>query len=101
MAKEMNTQKLSLFILAAVSVGIVQATSCNANDKLQVNGSVGAASVHASGVSLRVNLERQFDDSRSLKPAKPVQKSVPEPVCHTHSDLDKTLILGGSDTVPM
>lgn len=97
----MITRKLLfLSVAAATSLYLVQGTSCIANDKAHIAGSVGAASVSAPGFSLKVNLERQVDDSQNLK-SKPVQKAVPEPVCRGHRDLDKQLILGGADVLPM
>lgn len=98
----MITRKFFILSVTVVaSLYFVQGTSCNANDKSQIVGSIGAASVSASGLCLKVNLERQFDDSQNIKPVKPVQKAVPEPVCRSHRDLDKTLILGGSEVLPM
>ena len=97
----MITRKSVLLALTATaSLTAFQALSCSANDNSQTSGTIGAASVSASGLSLRANLERQFDNL-NVKTSKPSQKAQPEPVCHDHKDLDKTLILGGSEAIPM
>jgi hypothetical protein len=97
----MITRKSILFALTAIaSLTVFQGLSCSANDNSQSIGAVGAASVSASGLSLRANLERQFDNL-NVKNSKPTQKAQPEPVCHDHKDLDKTLILGGAESIPM
>jgi hypothetical protein len=102
MANNMITRKFFLLtVTAAASLYLVQGTSCNANDKSQFFGSVGAASVSASGLSLKADLETRVDDSQNTPQSRPVQHAAPEPVCHTHQDLDKKLILGGSDVLPM
>lgn len=102
MANNMITRKfLLLAVTVAASLYLVQGTSCNANDKSQVSGHVGAASVSASGLSLKADLESRVDDSQNTPQLRPVQKAAPEPVCHDHKDLDKTLILGGADVLPM
>ncbi len=62
---------------------------------------VGAASISAPVYSLKVDLERQFSESQSLKPASLAPKYSPEPVCRERRDLDKTLILGGAEILPM
>ncbi|HEY9754113.1 MAG TPA: hypothetical protein V6C97_03005 [Oculatellaceae cyanobacterium] len=97
----MITRKPILFALtAAASLYAFQGISCSANDNSQSVGTVGAASVSASGLSLKANLERQFDNL-NVKTRKSSQKAQPEPVCNDHKDLDKTLILGGSEVIPM
>ncbi len=97
----MITRKFILLsVTAAASLYLVQGNSCQASDNSQMAGTVGAASVSASGLSLKVNLERQVDDSQNVR-QKPEQKAVPEPVCRGHRDLDKTLILGGAEALPM
>jgi hypothetical protein len=102
MPNNMITRKFFLFTLtAAASLYLVQGTSCNANDKSQFSGNVGAASVSASGLSLKADLETRVDDSQNAPQSRPVQNAAPEPVCHTHQDLDKKLITGGTDVLPM
>jgi hypothetical protein len=98
----MITRKFFLLtVTAAASLYLVQGTGCSANDKSQFSGNVGAAALSGSGLSLKADLETRIGDSQNIPQARPIQSAEPEPVCRSHKDLDKTLIMGGADVLPM
>lgn len=85
--------------LATLATLVFTATG-NANEMLSTNA-VGAASVSAPNLLIKLNLSQQFSESLHVKENKPTIKAVPEPVCKDHHDADKMLILGGAESVPM
>jgi hypothetical protein len=85
--------------LAALAALVCSATGY-ANEMLSTKA-VGAASVSAPNLLIKLTLTQQFIDSVRVKENTPTIKAVPEPVCKDHHDADKMLILGGAEALPM
>ncbi len=86
-------------LLAPLATMIFAATG-NANEMLSTPA-VGAASVSAPNLLLKLNLSQRLSDTLRVKDNKPTIKPLPEPVCKDHHDADKMLILGGAESLPM